>query len=173
MDYAEVGVQIPAEEQLEPLVILEEGDELDDFTHSSTRGKGILRVKKDEMEDRVKGSAEGSIDSENGVEAGESTEVTLTQEEEESGMEYKNQKLKGVTETEVQIGSGLVMEKAGEEMEGLKTDAVPKEVPAADTQPLAKLRPRHRLSPEDAQQKVTFYKKRIIYSKLGLTEKYK
>lgn len=160
-------MQIPEEEQLEPLVILEEGDKLDNFTHSSTRGKGILRVKTEDMDDRMKGSRVESIDSKSDVEEGESTHITIRQEEEESqkkeGLEYKNRKIEGVTETEdnqvkrVQTGPGVVMEKAGGEMEGLKTDAVPKES-LADTQPSVQLRPRDRLSPESVQQKVTFYK---------------
>ncbi|XP_017308584.1 G-protein-signaling modulator 2 isoform X2 [Ictalurus punctatus] len=152
MDCAEVKGQIPAEEQLEPLVILEEGDELDDFTHISARGKGVLRVKKENMEDMIKGSSEGSTDSENDVEV---------ESQQKEGLEYINQKIEGVTETEenpevkiVQTRPGLVMGKAEEEMEGLKTKAVPKEESLADSQPSAKLRPRDRLSPEDAQQKV-------------------
>ncbi|KAF4076065.1 hypothetical protein AMELA_G00226240 [Ameiurus melas] len=152
MDCAEVKGQIPAEEQLEPLVILEEGDELDDFTHISTRGKGVLRVKKENMEDIIKGSSEGSTDSTNDVEV---------ESQQKEGLEYVNRKIEGVTETEenpevkrVQTGPGLVMEKAEEEMEGLKTKAVPKDESLADTQPSAKLRPKDRLSPEDAQQKV-------------------
>ncbi|MCI4391234.1 hypothetical protein PGIGA_G00131720 [Pangasianodon gigas] len=165
MDCAEVKGHIPAEEQLEPLVILEEGDKLDDFTHISTTGKGILRVKKEDMEDRVKGSSYGSTDSKNDVEEGESMRITITREEVESqrkeGMEYENRKIEGVTETEentevkrVQTVPGLVMEKAGGEMEGMQTDTVSKNESLADTQPSAKLRPRDRLSPEDAQQKV-------------------
>lgn len=178
MDCAEVRVQIPAEEQLEPLVILEEGDELDDFTHSSTRGKGTLRVKKDEMEDRIKGSVEGRIDAGNDREEGESTRTGISQEEEESeqkeGMEDKIRKGEGATETEVQNGSGIVMQKAGEEMEEPKTDAGSEAAgSAADTQPSVKLRPKDRLSPEDALQKVMFYKKLIMYSKLCSKEHYR
>lgn len=169
MDCAEVKGQIPKEEQLEPLVILEEGDELDDFTHSSTRGKGILRLKKEDMEDRIKRDTGGSIDSKNDVEEeGESTHMTIAQGKEESqqkeGLEYKNQTLQGGTEAEestevkrVQAGPWLLMEKAGGEMDESKTDPVPKGESHADTQPPAKLRPRDLLSPEVAQQKVTFY----------------
>ncbi|MCJ8745475.1 hypothetical protein PDJAM_G00130540 [Pangasius djambal] len=165
MDCAEVKGHIPTEEQLEPLVILEEGDKLDDFTHISMTGKGILRVKKEDMEDRIKGSSNGSTDSKNDVEEGESMHITITQEEVESerkeGLEYENRKIEGVTETKentevkrVQAVPGLVMEKAGGEMEGMQTDTVSKKESLADTQPSAKLRLRDRLSPEDAQQKV-------------------
>lgn len=160
MDCAEVKGQIPAEEQLEPLVILEEGDELDDFTHISARGKGVLRVKKENMEDMIKGSSEGSTDSENDVEV---------ESQQKEGLEYINQKIEGVTETEenpevkrVQTRPGLVMGKAEEETEGLKTKAVPKEESLADSQPSAKLRPRDRLSPEDAQQKVLLNKNSLL-----------
>lgn len=167
MDCEEVIGQIPAEEQLEPLVILEEGDELDDFTHISTRGKGILRVKKEDMEDRSKGSSEGGTDFKTDVEEDESMHRAITEEEVESqqkeGLEYKNPKIDGVTDKEenaevkrVQTGPGLAMEKVGGEMEGLKTDAVPKEDSLVDAQSSVKLRPRDRLSPEDAQQKVMF-----------------
>lgn len=167
MDCEEVIGQIPAEEQLEPLLILEEGDELDDFTHISPRGKGILRVKKDDMEDRSKGSSGGSTDSKNNVEEDESVHIAITEEkvasQQKEGLESQNQKIEGVTEKEenaevkrVQTGPGLAMEKVGGEMEGLKIDMVPKEESIADTQPSAKLRPRDRLSPEDAQQKVKF-----------------
>lgn len=169
MDCAEVKVHFPAVEQLEPLVILEEGDELDDFTHISTSGKGILRVKKEDMEDRSKESVKGSTESRNDVEEGESMHITTTQEEEESQQkEYKTTKIEGAMETEektVQTGPGSVMEKAGGETEGSKTDAAPKAVSLTDTQPLTlipKLRTRDRLSPEDAQQKVRFYKTRLI-----------
>lgn len=136
MDCAEIKGQTPAEEQLEPLVILEEGDELDDFTHSSTRAKGILRVKKEDMEGKVKVSGVGSTDFQNRKIGGEA--------ERKDNAEVK----------EVQNRPGLVMEKVGGEMEGLKRDAVPKEEPLTDTQPSAKLRPKDRLSPEAAQQKV-------------------
>ncbi|KAG7317961.1 hypothetical protein KOW79_018996 [Hemibagrus wyckioides] len=163
MDCAEVKVHFPAVEQLEPLVILEEGDELDDFTHISTSGKGILRVKKEDMEDRSKESVKGSTESRNDVEEGESMHITTTQEEEESqqkeGLEYKTTKIEGATETRenAEEKTGSVMEKAGGETEGSKTDAAPKAVSLSDTQPLTlipKLRTRDQLSPEDAQQKV-------------------
>lgn len=163
MDCAEVKVHFPAVEQLEPLVILEEGDELDDFTHISTSGKGILRVKKEDMEDRSKESMKGSTESRNDVEERESMYRTTTQEEEESQQkEYKTTKIEGAT---VQTGPGSVMDKVGGETEGSKTDAAPKAVSLSDTQPLTlipKLRTRDRLSPEDAQQKVRFYKTRLI-----------
>lgn len=174
MDCAEVKGQIPAEEQLEPLVILEEGDELDDFTQSFARGKGMLRVKKDDMEDIIKGSG---TDSKNDVEEGESAHMTITQEQE--GLEYDSQKREGVTEAEenseekrVQTGPRSVTEKPGGETEGSKTDSVPEEDPVAETQPSAKLRPKDRLRPEDAQQKVMFYEKLIMYSELPLKEQF-
>ncbi|KAK3515821.1 hypothetical protein QTP70_034075, partial [Hemibagrus guttatus] len=168
MDCTEVKGHFPADEQLEPLVILEEGDELDDFKHISTSGKGILRVKKEDMEDRSKESVKGSTESKNDVEEGESMHITTSQEKEESqqkeGLKYKDTKIEGATETEenaeekrVQTGPGSVMEKAGGEMEGSKTDAVPKAESRPDTRPstlIPKLRTRDRLSPEDAQQKV-------------------
>ncbi|KAK3541175.1 hypothetical protein QTP86_016233 [Hemibagrus guttatus] len=94
--------------------------------------------------------------------------ITTSQEKEESqqkeGLKYKDTKIGGATETEenaeekrVQTGPGSVMEKAGGEMEGSKTDAVPKAESRPDTRPstlIPKLRTRDRLSPEDAQQKV-------------------
>lgn len=166
MDSAEVIGHIPAEEQLEPLFILEEGDELDDFTLNPTRGKGILKVKKEEMEERIKESSEGSTDSKNVMEAGESMHKHQISQREDKiqqkeGLENQNRKTDGVTETEenagVQTGPGLVMKKAGGEMSALKGDTKPKEQPLADTQPAVKLRPRDLLSPDDAQRKVMFY----------------
>ncbi|KAF7692011.1 G-protein-signaling modulator 2 [Silurus meridionalis] len=160
MDCVEVKGPIPMEEQLEPLVIIEEGDEQDDFAHSSTRGKGVLRVKKEAMEDSVE-----STDSKN-VEGGEPVHVTITREELENqqkeGSGSGNRKMEGTRETDenadvsnVQTGPLLRMEKVEGEMQGLKTDALSKaESPADDTQPSAHLRPRDRLSPEDAQLKV-------------------
>ncbi|KAK2815234.1 hypothetical protein Q7C36_023500 [Tachysurus vachellii] len=165
MDCAEVKGQFPADEQLEPLFILEEGDELDNFAHISTSGKCILKVKKEGMENRIKESSESSRESKNDVKEGESMHVTTTQEEEESqqkeGLGYKNRKIKGETETDenvdvkrVQTGPGLVLEKAGGGTERANTDAVPKDQSLSDTQPVVKLRTRDRLSPDDAQQKV-------------------
>ncbi|KAF5888957.1 G-protein-signaling modulator 1-like, partial [Clarias magur] len=163
MDSEEVVGQIPAEEQLEPLFILEEGDELDDFTLNPTRGKGVLRVKKEDMEERIKESSEGSTDSKNVMEGGESMHIIqITQTEDKSqqkeGSEHKNKEIDGVTETEenagVRTGPGLVMEKAGGEMRALKGDTGPKEGPLADAQPSVQLRPRDLLSPDDAQRKI-------------------
>ncbi|TSK20137.1 G-protein-signaling modulator 2 [Bagarius yarrelli] len=150
MDCAEVEGQISAEEQLEPLIILEEGDELQDFTHISISGKGILRLKKEDAEDKT----EGRTESKNEVDERESMNIAIDHKE----VEYKKQHIEDETETQeksVLTGPGLVMENAGMEMEdSKKKDAVPKEESPSDTQPVVKLRTRDRLSPEDAQQKV-------------------
>lgn len=144
MDCAEVKGQIPAEKQLEPLLILEEGDELDDFTRICTSGKGILRVKKEDMEDRIKGSSERSTEGIKDVGKGESMRITFPQEagegQQKERTEYENRR---GTETEENTGVKRVQSK-------------PNPVPLCDTEPAAKLRTQDLLSPEDAQHKVMF-----------------
>ncbi|KAL6462178.1 hypothetical protein MHYP_G00286000 [Metynnis hypsauchen] len=189
MDCAEVKGESPSEEQLEPLLILEEGDEPEEFTNNTAREKGVLRMKKTDEDvggdgSGIKGSVEKSVDANTKVEEGQSEEVDVEVNE------RKVEKLEGqqeeVLENEgggpeqvagtkgnlsdgrqedsevstVEPGAGLARTEkvAGKEMEGplLEMDVVAKDKlhVAPDVPSSAKLRPRDRLRPEDAQQKV-------------------
>ncbi|XP_036414793.1 uncharacterized protein LOC118799177 [Colossoma macropomum] len=188
MDCAEVRGESPAEEQLEPLLILEEGDEPEEFTNNTAREKGVLRMKKtdeDVGEDSsgIKGCVEKSVDTNAKVEECKSEEVDVDVNErkveklegqQEEVLENEGGGPEQVTGTKenlsegrqedsevstVETGAGLARTEkvAGKEMEGplLETDVVAKDklhVPP-DVQSSAKLRPKDRLRPEDAQQK--------------------
>ncbi|KAL7840108.1 hypothetical protein AOLI_G00254310 [Acnodon oligacanthus] len=78
MDCAEVKGESSSEEQLEPLLILEEGDEPEDFTNSTAREKGVLRMKKTDEDGGGDGSGiKGSVDARTEVEEGKSEEVDI------------------------------------------------------------------------------------------------
>ncbi|XP_066534215.1 uncharacterized protein [Hoplias malabaricus] len=74
MDCAEVRGESPAEEQLECLLILEEGDEPEEFANNTARGRGILKVRK-AQEDEDEGGVK------------ENTDTTAKVEESQSGHE--------------------------------------------------------------------------------------
>ncbi|XP_072548524.1 uncharacterized protein gpsm3 [Salminus brasiliensis] len=174
MDCAEVKGESPADEQLEPLLILEEGDEPEEFTNNTARVKGALRVKKaEEHEDKVSGAKveEGEREDIEVVEAkvakaeGQKEEALENQGEvagqgEEDKERLSDRMLEASEEKTVQAGGGLeIAEKAAEEkMEGSlqKMDVVTTEklLVSPDIQSQAKLRPKDRLRPEDALQKV-------------------
>ncbi|KAI4881863.1 hypothetical protein NFI96_011950 [Prochilodus magdalenae] len=182
MDCPEVKGESPAEEQLEPLLILEEGDEPEEFTNNTAREKSVLRVKQtDEDLEEDSGGDHGSVErsadaeaegkegnrEEKDVEVNES-KVEKPEGQQEEALESES----GGPEQEKNSSDGSQVDSkvnavpteageekvAGKEMEGplLETDAVVKDKlhVAPDVQLTAKLRPRDRLRPEDAQQKV-------------------
>lgn len=180
MDCEEVKGESPADEQLEPLLILEDGDEPEEFTNKAARGKGTLRVKNaEEHEDEVAGAKVGEVHED--IKVNEETVVKLEdQEDKESLLENQaevevveqvagtEERLSEGTpeaaeEVNVQAGGGLViMDKAEEgEMEEQHNKTTTTDVVAAEKlqvnpeiQSQAKLRPKDLLRPEVALQKV-------------------
>ncbi|XP_062841379.1 G-protein-signaling modulator 2 [Trichomycterus rosablanca] len=166
-DCAGVKRQSPVEEQLEPLVILEDGDELDDFTtHISTRGKGISRVKNmEEDSDRIKGCSEGTNDAQDGHTTHQEIEIRVEKEESkpEEDSKNKNREVKQVMGTENENLSEETLEDSTVQIEGRKgaevvggsnSDTVVKETPGVEIQPPVQLRPKDLLKPLDAHQKI-------------------
>lgn len=174
MDCTEVKGEGPAEEQLEPLLILEEGDELEEITNNTARGKAVLRVKEaaeDGDGDGNKGSVEETAHSKAKVEeeeeekpGGQQIVVSKNESGEIEQVPGMNENSKDSEVKTVQAGAGLatVETAAGEEMERplLETAIVAKDQlqVAPDVQSSAKLRPKDRLRPEDAHQKVMSHK---------------
>lgn len=135
----EVKRQSPVEEQLEPLVILEDGDELDTLTHVSPRGKAIQRAKTadtdvEETGDRMEGR---SVQTEKSEVEREVLQVTGT----------------GSDAQEVQTVAEVMPERKGaEEVGGSSSDTVVKG--EVEIQSEVQLRPKDLLRPQDAHQKV-------------------
>ncbi|XP_049323557.1 uncharacterized protein LOC103041297 [Astyanax mexicanus] len=181
MDCEEVKGESPADEQLEPLLILEEGDEPEEFTNKTARGKGTLRVKNaEEHEDEVAGAKVGEGEHED-IEVNEEIVVKLEDQENKEALLENQAKaevaeqvagkeerllegtLEAAEEVNVQAGGGLVnVDKAEEgEMEEQHEKTTTTDVVAAEKlqvspeiQSQAKLRPKDLLRPEDALQKV-------------------
>lgn len=166
MDCEEVKGESPADEQLEPLLILEEGDEPEEFTNKAARGKGTLRVKNaEEHEDEVAGAKVEEGEHE-GIEVTEETVAKLEdQKNKEALLENQAEVVEQVRGTEKRSSDGTLEAaeevEVEEEMEGQHQKTTTTDVVAAqklqvspEIQSQAKLRPKDHLRPEDALQKV-------------------
>ncbi|XP_076868490.1 uncharacterized protein gpsm3 isoform X2 [Brachyhypopomus gauderio] len=181
MDYVEVKGESPVGEQLEPLLILEEGDKPEEFTN---KVQGVLRMRKvredaGDTDGSLKGAAETEPESEpadgestcggsemNKEEVGgaarrqeEGPEDGAKEEQEMEAVEGPAGRLpeaSGVTEAHTGAGAA-VSEKAGEDEKetGLQTGTAAKGQPSFLPGTLApvKLRCRDHLKPEDPLQK--------------------
>lgn len=133
MDCSEVKVETSADDKhLEPLLILEEGDEPSDVIMSGDRGRAVLRV-------RTTDAAEGSSHDHNNVQVGKSESEAIEMNEERSATPER--------QVDDHMGTG----NATEDEEGLsaKPDEMTQEKPTAQAE--VKLRPKDRLSPHDAK----------------------
>lgn len=160
MDCPQVKVESPEDKQLEPLLILEEGDEPADVINNRERGRTVLRVTKsdeDETDDAVRDDAQDH----NNVQPGRNnSEVTDAARSEEDDVNPGRQRVEGcenITTMDERLSGGTT-----------ETAVRPEKMPQEDTQepeetdtrdkPTArvdvKLRPKNTLSPDDAKQMV-------------------
>lgn len=138
---ADVATEVKVEtsvddKQLEPLLILEEGDEPSDVINSGERGRAVLRVwtADENTEDEA---AEGSSRDRDDVRVGES---------ESEAMEVNEETVE-----------------RRESVEG-STEEMPEENPTAQAE--VKLRPKDTLSPHDAKPTVKIYNNNRIQKEL-------
>ncbi|KAK2903600.1 hypothetical protein QQF64_009240 [Cirrhinus molitorella] len=144
MNCSEVKVETSVDKQLEALLILEEGDEPSDLINSS-RGRSVLRVRTadENTNDDIREATEGSSHDHNNVQVGKGeSEATQAEMNEESNATLE-EKVEDHTKTDKGLSGG--------------TGAGPEKMPQAQTQDKpssqgeVKLRPKDRLSPDDAK----------------------
>ncbi|KAL0171288.1 hypothetical protein M9458_031599, partial [Cirrhinus mrigala] len=148
MNCSEVRVETSVDKQLEPLLILEEGDEPLDVINSS-RGRTVLRVRTadENTNDGITEATEGSSHDHNNVQVGKGESEAIQAEMNE----VTNATLEHQQEEKVE--DHTKMDKGSSD----GTAAGPEKMPQAETQdkPSAqgevKLRPKDRLSPDDAK----------------------
>lgn len=143
MDCPEVKAETSADDKhLEPLLILEEGDEPSDVINSGERGRAVLRVwaADENTEDEA---AEGSSHDHNNVRVDESKSEAMEMNEERNATLERQ-----VDDTKTH--------------EGLSdgTAEVSEEKPTAQAE--VKLRPKDTLSPHDAKPTVKIYNNNCI-----------
>ncbi|KAA0702666.1 G-protein-signaling modulator 2 [Triplophysa tibetana] len=162
VDCPEIKVESPEDKQLEPLLILEEGDEPADLINNGERARTVLRVKKsdeDENDDTI-GEDHNIVKREKN-----DSEVTEAERNEEGDVNPEGQR-------EGKVEGGENISKMDERLSGgtRETAVTPEKMPQDETQvpeetntdmstrdkPSAqvdvKLRPKDRLSPEVAKQ---------------------
>ncbi|XP_052002564.1 G-protein-signaling modulator 1-like [Xyrauchen texanus] len=171
MESTEVTAETSADTQLEPLLIFEEGDEPSDMINSTERGSTVLRVRQGEANRKdetgnITEAAEGSQQDENNVHAGKSESGALEEVVNEEGnvnvehqQEEKLEDHEGcvnMMKTDGRLSDGtkgvaekMPKEEIQEPVEKM-TDASTQDKPNAQV----KLRPKDRLSPDDAKQMV-------------------
>lgn len=159
MNCSEVKVETSVDKQLEPLLILEEGDEPSAVINSS-RGRTVLRVRTadENTKDDIREATEGSSHDHNNVQVGkgeseamqaeidEERNVTLESQQEEKVKDHAGRE--NIVKMDKGSSDGTVA--GSEKMLQAETQDKP------STQGEVKLRPRDRLSPDDAKLTVTF-----------------
>lgn len=152
MDCCEVKVETSADKQLELLLILEEGDEPSDVINSRERGRSVLRVRTadENTNDDTGGiTEEGSSQDHNNVQVGESeSEATPEEMNEERNASQQEEKTgcENITKTDKRLSDGTA------EHMSARPEKMPQDKPIALAE--VKLRPRDRLSPDDAKPMV-------------------
>uniref|UniRef100_A0A8C1AJE3 Uncharacterized protein n=1 Tax=Cyprinus carpio carpio TaxID=630221 RepID=A0A8C1AJE3_CYPCA len=157
MNCSEVKVETSVDKQLEPLLILEEGDEPSAVINSS-RGRTVLRVRTadENTKDDIREATEGSSHDHNSVQVGKGESVTMQAEMNEE----KNATLESQQEEKVEDHAGREIITKTDKGLSDGTAAGPEKMLQVETQdkPSAqgevKLRPKDRLSPDDAKQTV-------------------
>ncbi|KTF73934.1 hypothetical protein cypCar_00045294 [Cyprinus carpio] len=160
MNCSEVKVETSVDKQLEPLLILEEGDETSDVINNIERGRTVLRVRTtdENTNDDIREATEGSSHDHNNVQVGkgeseamqaeidEERNVTLESQQEEKVKDHTGRE--NIVKMDKGSSDGTVA--GSEKMLQAETQDKP------STQGEVKLRPRDRLSPDDAKLMVTF-----------------
>ncbi|XP_050987420.1 G-protein-signaling modulator 1 [Labeo rohita] len=148
MNCSEVKVETSVDKQLEPLLILEEGDEPLDVINSS-RGRTVLRVRTadENTNDDITEPTEGSSHDHNNVQIGkgESEAIQAEMNEETNATLEHQQEEKVEDHTKTDKGSSDGTAAGPEKMPQAKTQDKP------SAQGEVKLRPKDRLSPDDAK----------------------
>lgn len=168
VDCPEIKVESPEDKQLEPLLILEEGDEPADLINNGERARTVLRVKKsdeDENDDTI--GEDHSRDHNNVQRDKNDSEVTEAERNEEGDVNsggQRERKVDGVENImkmderlsvgtrETAVTREKMPQEETQEPEETNTDMSTRDKPSAQVD--VKLRPKDRLSPEDAKQTV-------------------
>lgn len=150
----EVKVESPEDKQLEPLLILEEGDEPSDAINSRERGRTVLRVKKsdeDKGDHAVRGDARNDVQGTNDsqVTGGERHEDAVNPGRQREG---KVEGCENINKMDGRLSKGTEEKMAQDEtQEPDETDADMSSRDKATARADVKLRPKHTLSPDDAK----------------------
>ncbi|XP_059424490.1 G-protein-signaling modulator 1-like [Carassius carassius] len=155
MNCSEVNVETSVDKQLEPLLILEEGDETLDVINNIERERTVLRVRTtdENTKDGIREATEGSSHDHNSVQVGKGESEAMQAEIDEE----RNVTLESQQEETVKDHAGheniAKMDKGSSD----ETAAGPEKMLQAETQDKpstqgeVKLRPKDRLSPDDAK----------------------
>lgn len=171
MDSLEVKVEASEDKQLEPLLIPEEGDEPLDAINNRDRGRTVLRVKKgDEKINNDSGiiaeNTEENAHDHNDVQLGKSeSDVTEAERNEDNLESQKVKEQENILKMDARLSEGtqetdkhaaVRPEKMPQEatQEPEKTNADMSSQDKATARVEVKLRPKDRLSPDDAKQMV-------------------
>lgn len=155
MNCSEVKVETSVDKQLEPLLILEEGDEPSDVINNTERGRTVLRVRTtdENTKDDIREATEGSSHDHNNVQVGKGeSEATQAETDEERNVTLESQREEKV---EDHTGRENIAKTDKGSPDG--TAAGPEKMLQAETrdkpsaQAEVKLRPKDRLSPDDAK----------------------
>ncbi|XP_043087762.1 G-protein-signaling modulator 1 [Puntigrus tetrazona] len=139
---SEVKVETSADKQLEPLLILEEGDEPSDVINNTERGRTVLRVRTADENtegDGVREATEGSSHDHNNVRVGKGESEAMRAEIDEERNVTLESRQEDIEKTDKGSSDGT------EKM--LQAETRDK----ASAQGEVKLRPKDRLSPDDAK----------------------
>ncbi|XP_026139021.1 G-protein-signaling modulator 1 [Carassius auratus] len=155
MNGSEVNVETSVDKQLEPLLILEEGDETSDVINNIERERTVLRVRTtdENTKDGNREATEGSSHDHNSVQVGKGESEAMQAElDEERNVTLENQQ-----EDMVKDHAGCENIAKTDKGSSDGTAAGPEKMLQAETQDKpstqgeVKLRPKDRLSPDDAK----------------------
>ncbi len=151
MNCSEVKDETSVDKQLEPLLILEEGDETSNVINNIERGRTVLRVRMtgENTKDYIREVTEGSSHDHNNVQVGESEAKQVEIEEE------RNVTLESQQEEKVEDHAGRENIAKMDKVSPDGTGAGPETQDKPSAQAEVKLRPKDRLSPDDAKLTVT------------------
>lgn len=160
MNCSEVKVETLVDKQLEPLLILEEGDETSDVINNIERGRTVLRVRMTDKntKDDIREVTEGSSHDHNNVQVGKGESEAMQAEIDEE----RNVTLESQQDEKVEDHAGRENIAKPDKGSPDGTAAGPEKMLQAETQDKlsaqaeVKLRPKDRLSPDDAKLAVTF-----------------
>lgn len=160
MDCPQVKVESPEDKQLEPLLILEEGDEPADVIDNRERGRTVLRVTKsdeDEVDDAVRDDAQDHNNVQPGRNNSEVTDAARSEEDDVNPGRQQVEECENITTMDERLSGGTPETAVRPEKMPQEETQEPEETDTRD-KPTArvdvKLRPKNTLSPDDAKQMV-------------------
>ncbi|XP_056618020.1 G-protein-signaling modulator 2 isoform X2 [Triplophysa dalaica] len=162
----EIKVESPEDKQLEALLILEEGDEPADLINNGERARTVLRVKKSDEDENDDTIGEDHAHDHNNVQRDKNDcEVTEAERNDEGDVNSGGQRerkvdgVENITKMDERLSGGAretavtpekMPQEETQEPEETNTDTSTRDKPSAQVD--VKLRPKDRLSPEDAKQ---------------------